>query len=65
MLIGYMRVSTDEQNFDLQRDALERAKCERIYDAYATKMRVPLLRARTAAGGRVMKRPRRDGQQGG
>lgn len=32
MLIGYMRVSTGEQNFDLQRDALERAGCERIYD---------------------------------
>ena len=32
MLIGYMRVSTGEQNLDLQRDALERAGCERIYD---------------------------------
>ena len=32
MLIGYMRVSTGEQNPDLQRDALERAGCERIYD---------------------------------
>ena len=32
MLLGYMRVSTGEQNFDLQRDALERAGCERIYD---------------------------------
>ena len=27
-----MRVSTGEQNLDLQRDALERAGCERIYD---------------------------------
>ena len=25
MLIGYMRVSTGEQNLDLQRDALDRA----------------------------------------
>jgi len=25
MLIGYMRISTGEQNLDLQRDALERA----------------------------------------
>lgn len=32
MLIGYMRVSTGEQNLDLQRDALERAGCEKIYD---------------------------------
>ncbi|MCD1636728.1 recombinase family protein [Martelella mediterranea] len=32
MLIGYMRVSTGEQNFDLQRDGLERAGCEKIYD---------------------------------
>ena len=31
MLIGYARVSTQEQNLDLQRDALERANCERIY----------------------------------
>ncbi len=32
MLIGYMRVSTGEQSLDLQRDALERAGCERLYD---------------------------------
>ncbi|MBW4040211.1 MAG: recombinase family protein [Acidobacteria bacterium] len=32
MLIGYMRVSTSEQNLDLQRDALERIGCERMYD---------------------------------
>jgi Resolvase, N terminal domain len=32
MLIGYMRVSTGEQSLDLQRDALGRAGCERVYD---------------------------------
>jgi DNA invertase Pin-like site-specific DNA recombinase len=32
VLIGYMRVSTGEQSLDLQRDALARTGCERIYD---------------------------------
>ena len=32
MLVGYMRVSTAEQNLVLQRDALAGAGCERVYD---------------------------------
>ena len=32
MRIGYIRVSTNDQNTDLQREALERANCERIFE---------------------------------
>ena len=32
MLIRYARVSTDDQNLDLQHDALRLAGCEKIYE---------------------------------
>ncbi|HAT2743101.1 TPA: recombinase family protein [Citrobacter farmeri] len=32
MQIGYVRVSTNEQNTDLQREALERSGCEQIFE---------------------------------
>ncbi len=31
MLIGYARVSTDDQNMNLQKDALQGVGCEKIY----------------------------------
>lgn len=32
MLVGYARVSTDDQNLDLQRDALTQLKCNQIFE---------------------------------
>ncbi len=36
MLVGYARVSTSEQNLDLQRHALQQAGCDRLFTDVAS-----------------------------
>lgn len=54
MKIGYMRVSTDEQNLGLQREALEKAGCDQIFEdrgvSGAVAVRAGLTKALAAVG---------------
>jgi predicted site-specific integrase-resolvase len=45
MLVGYARVSTNEQTLDLQKDALEKIGCTKIYSdvVSGSKAETPLL----------------------
>lgn len=36
MLIGYARVSTDDQNLDLQKDELQKIGCDRIFEDHTS-----------------------------
>lgn len=48
MFVGYARVSTDDQNLDLQKDALQKASCQRIFEekrSGGTIQREELMRA--------------------
>ena len=36
MLVGYARISTNNQNLDLQKDALKAVGCERLYTDIAS-----------------------------
>ncbi|MCW8472292.1 recombinase family protein [Fluoribacter gormanii] len=48
MLIGYARVSTDDQNLNLQHDALNNAGCERIFDDHVTGSKIQRPGLKTA-----------------
>ena len=48
MLIGYARVSTDDQNLDLQKDALTQAGCEKILEDHQSGAKAERLGLKSA-----------------
>jgi hypothetical protein len=56
VLIGYARVSTGDQNLDLQKNALIRAECEQIFEDTASgkNVRRPGLNVHCGDSARVM-----------
>lgn len=53
MRVGYARVSTADQNLDLQRDALRRAGCRRFYEDRASGRDTDRLKLRECLAGLV------------
>src|ERR1019366_5384910 len=50
MLIGYARVSTEDQDTALQRDALSAAGCERLFEETASGSRIDRAQLQAALG---------------
>lgn len=48
MRIGYARVSTQEQNLDLQKDALLKAGCEKLFEDHMVTAQKPARRFQAA-----------------
>ncbi len=46
MLIGYARVSTGDQNLDLQKNALIRAECELVFEDTGQREKFPTARVK-------------------
>jgi hypothetical protein len=55
MLIGYARVSTGDQNLDLQKNALVRAECELIFEDTASGKQTTRIKAGDSTFDRVIR----------